>query len=114
VGPRPQGGESDGQPGEKAVTIKNGFTSGLAADAGPAAERDAGVVCRRLTKDFGSRRVLHEVSFAAPMAAVTGFVGMNGAGKTTAGKWPVYCLVSCWAMPETGRGRAALRRRSGT
>jgi ABC-2 type transport system ATP-binding protein len=82
MAPEPQDGESGGQPGEKAVTSGNGFTSDIAAGARPATER-AGVVCRRLTKDFGRRRVLDAVSFAAPMGSVTGFVGVNGAGKTT-------------------------------
>jgi ABC-2 type transport system ATP-binding protein len=47
------------------------------------AEREPGVVCRGLTKDFGRHRVLTDLSFTAPMGAVTGFVGVNGAGKTT-------------------------------
>jgi ABC-2 type transport system ATP-binding protein len=42
-----------------------------------------GVKCRGLTKDFGARRVLADVSFTAPTGTVTGFVGVNGAGKTT-------------------------------
>ncbi len=42
-----------------------------------------GVECRGLTKDFGAHRALDDVSFTAPMGAVTGFVGVNGAGKTT-------------------------------
>lgn len=42
------------------------------------------VICRDLTKDFGGVRALDGLSFTAPMGAVTGFVGVNGAGKTTA------------------------------
>ena len=42
------------------------------------------VSCRELTKDFGGVRALDGLSFTAPMGAVTGFVGVNGAGKTTA------------------------------
>jgi len=37
-----------------------------------------------MTKDFGSFRALDEVSFKVPYGAVTGFVGANGSGKTTA------------------------------
>jgi ABC-2 type transport system ATP-binding protein len=53
------------------------------ATAPRATGRPAGVECRRLTKTFGKRQVLHDVTFTAPMGAVTGFVGVNGAGKTT-------------------------------
>lgn len=39
---------------------------------------------RGLTKDFGSFRALDDLSFEARHGAVTGFVGVNGSGKTTA------------------------------
>lgn len=68
---------------DTAVTTGRRFPPIGPARAGRDRELDAGVVCRRLTKDFGSRRVLHELSFAAPMGKVTGFVGINGAGKST-------------------------------
>lgn len=37
-----------------------------------------------VSKSFGDLRVLDDMSFTAPDGAVTGFVGRNGAGKTTA------------------------------
>ncbi|MDO5744105.1 MAG: ATP-binding cassette domain-containing protein [Micrococcaceae bacterium] len=36
-----------------------------------------------LTRHFGSRTVLEDVSFSVPANGMTGFVGANGAGKTT-------------------------------
>lgn len=36
-----------------------------------------------VTKRYGSRTVLDQVTFEAPDGAITGFVGPNGAGKTT-------------------------------
>lgn len=38
---------------------------------------------RGVTKSYGDRRVLDDVSFAVPPGRLTGFVGGNGAGKTT-------------------------------
>ncbi|MCV2395353.1 ATP-binding cassette domain-containing protein [Actinotalea sp. M2MS4P-6] len=38
----------------------------------------------RVTRDFGDRRALDEVSFEVRPGRTTGFVGANGAGKTTA------------------------------
>jgi ABC-2 type transport system ATP-binding protein len=36
-----------------------------------------------LTKDYGARRAIHNVSFDAQQGEVVGFLGPNGAGKTT-------------------------------
>ena len=36
-----------------------------------------------ITRSFGGRRVLHDVSFTVEPGRMTGFVGANGAGKTT-------------------------------
>ncbi|MHC6177655.1 ABC transporter ATP-binding protein [Glutamicibacter sp. X7] len=36
-----------------------------------------------ITRAFGDRTVLDEVSFSVPAGTLTGFVGANGAGKTT-------------------------------
>jgi ABC-2 type transport system ATP-binding protein len=38
---------------------------------------------KELTKDFGSRRAIDQISFDAKQGEVLGFLGPNGAGKTT-------------------------------
>jgi ABC-2 type transport system ATP-binding protein len=51
--------------------------SGTAQDAAPAIE------ARALSKSFGSREALREVSFAAGHGELLAVIGPNGAGKTT-------------------------------
>ena len=41
------------------------------------------IIVDSLTKRFGARKVLDDLTFAVPAGTVTGFVGPNGAGKTT-------------------------------
>jgi ABC-2 type transport system ATP-binding protein len=36
-----------------------------------------------LTKDYGARRALHDITFDAKQGEIVGFLGPNGAGKTT-------------------------------
>jgi ABC-2 type transport system ATP-binding protein len=36
-----------------------------------------------LTKDYGTRRAIHNLSFDAQQGEIVGFIGPNGAGKTT-------------------------------
>src|SRR6201995_5376280 len=56
-----------------------------AADVGAAAEGDAAgmIEAEKLTKRFGGRAVVSDVSFRCEPGTVTGFLGPNGAGKTT-------------------------------
>jgi ABC-2 type transport system ATP-binding protein len=44
---------------------------------------DAVITTQGLTKYFGSKCVLNEVSFRVPRGSVTAFLGRNGSGKTT-------------------------------
>ena len=37
-----------------------------------------------ISKTFGHRRVLNEISFSIDAGEIMGFIGPNGAGKTTA------------------------------
>ena len=51
-----------------------------------------------LTKRFGGRTVLHDVSFRCEPGTITGFLGPNGAGKTTTMR--LLCGLS---RPDAGR-----------
>jgi ABC-2 type transport system ATP-binding protein len=53
-----------------------------------------------LTKRFGGRDVVHDVSFRCEPGTVTGFLGPNGAGKTTTMR--MLCGLS---RPDGGDGR---------
>jgi ABC-2 type transport system ATP-binding protein len=52
---------------------------------------------RSLTKSYGDRRAVDELTFTAPAGRVTGFLGPNGAGKTTTFR----CLLGL-AAPSSG------------
>lgn len=45
--------------------------------------RTGAITCRSLSKVFGRRTVVDDVSFEVPAGTITGFAGANGAGKTT-------------------------------
>ena len=52
-----------------------------------------------LTKTYGRRRAVDELSFTAPAGKVTGFLGPNGAGKTTT----LRCLLGLAAPTSVRR-----------
>ena len=47
-----------------------------------------------VSRSFGDRQVLKDVSFTVAAGRMTGFVGANGAGKTTTTVAPPMCSVS--------------------
>ncbi|HET6533140.1 MAG TPA: ATP-binding cassette domain-containing protein [Actinoplanes sp.] len=51
-----------------------------------------------VSRSFGDRQVLKDVSFAVPAGRMTGFVGANGAGKTTTMRIVLGVLA-----PDSGR-----------
>lgn len=53
-----------------------------------------------LTKDYGNRRAIDELSFAAGKGEVLGFLGPNGAGKTTTMR-----ILSGYMPPTSGTAR---------
>ncbi len=68
-----------------------------------------------VTKTYGERRAVDQVSFAVPAGSLTGFVGANGAGKTTTMR-VVLGIVDADGGEVTWRGApmdATVRRRIG-
>lgn len=60
------------------------------------------IVVEGLTKDYGPRRAIEDLTFHAEKGEILGFLGPNGAGKTTAMR------ILCGYMPPTaGRARVA-------
>jgi len=51
-----------------------------------------------LTKDYGSRRAVDQITFDAQQGEILGFLGPNGAGKTT-----LFNMVSGVYLPSGGR-----------
>ena len=37
----------------------------------------------KVSKSFGEKHILNEISFSVPKGSIFGFIGQNGAGKTT-------------------------------
>ena len=50
-----------------------------------------------LTKTYGSKQALSDVTFTAKNGRVTGFVGPNGAGKSTTMR-----AIACYEIPDDG------------
>ncbi|GAB1469692.1 ATP-binding cassette domain-containing protein [Chloroflexota bacterium] len=55
-----------------------------------------------LTKDYGSRRAVHNLSFDAQQGEIVGFLGPNGAGKTTTMR-----ILSGYMPPSDGEAIVA-------
>jgi ABC-2 type transport system ATP-binding protein len=56
------------------------------------------IEAEKLTKRFGGRAVVDDVTFRCEPGTVTGFLGPNGAGKTTTMR-----MICGFAMPDSGR-----------
>jgi ABC-2 type transport system ATP-binding protein len=52
----------------------------------------------KLTKDYGSRRAIDNISFNADKGEILGFLGPNGAGKTTTMR-----ILTCYMPPTSGK-----------
>jgi len=55
-----------------------------------------------LTKDYGARRALSDLSFEAGQGEIVGFLGPNGAGKTTTMR-----ILTCYMPPTDGSATVA-------
>jgi len=55
-----------------------------------------------LTKDYGPRRAIHELTFDAQQGEILGFLGPNGAGKTTTMR-----ILTGYMPPTSGKAQVA-------
>src|ERR1700749_4059919 len=60
------------------------------------------IVCKNLTKQFGSFKEVDKISFEVNQGEIFGFLGANGAGKTTAMR--MLCGLS---FPTSGEATVA-------
>ena len=62
-------------------------------------DRDAppAVELRGVSKHFGEKRAVHEVTFSVPSGSVFGLIGPNGAGKTT-----TFSMMAGYLEPSAG------------
>src|SRR5690606_34911019 len=65
-------------------------------------KNDKAIVCRDLTKRFGNFTAVDKISFEVSKVEIFGFLGANGAGKTTAMR--ILCGLS---YPTSGEASVA-------
>lgn len=63
---------------------------------------DKAIVCKELTKQFGNFKAVNKISFEVGQGEIFGFLGANGAGKTTAMR--MLCGLS---YPTSGEASVA-------
>jgi branched-chain amino acid transport system ATP-binding protein len=85
--------------------IEVGGDAGTSRSPGPAVPGGGPLLSvRRLSKDYGTLRVVSSLSFQVSEGELMGVIGPNGAGKTT-----LFALLSGYAVPTEGeihfRGR---------
>jgi ABC-2 type transport system ATP-binding protein len=72
-----------------------------AAAAKPVAERDWAIDVQGLTKRFGEKTVVKDLSIQVERGRITGFLGPNGSGKTT-----TLRMICGLLTPDAGHGTA--------
>jgi len=94
--PEPDEG-SDGDPAE---AQGSGAVEAEAAPSPPARKSSGEVMIEAegLTKYYGHRAAIKDLSFTIDRGEIVGFLGLNGAGKTTALR-----VLSCLLVPTSGR-----------
>ncbi len=75
------------------------------AEKAKKAEKDAAVRLRRLTKRFGPKTAVDDVTLTIPVGSVYGLIGPNGAGKTT-----TFSMMSGYLRPTEGSVEVLGRR----
>src|SRR6516164_4926253 len=63
---------------------------------------DKAIICKNLTKKFGDFKAVDQISFDVEQGEIFGFLGANGAGKTTAMR--MLCGLS---IPSSGKATIA-------
>jgi ABC-2 type transport system ATP-binding protein len=58
----------------------------------------AAISLESVTKRFGAKTIIHDVSFSVAKGEIVGFLGPNGAGKTTTMR-----MIAGFTTPSTGR-----------
>jgi ABC-2 type transport system ATP-binding protein len=67
--------------------------------AAPAFETDIAIDVKGLTKSFGGREVVHDLSMQVKRGSIYGFLGPNGSGKTT-----TIRMLCGLLTPDSGEG----------
>ena len=99
-GERPIESESDaGVGGDEQREALGTLTAGRSAAGSP---NEPALVVEHLTKQFGERLAVDDVSFSVGVGEVFGFLGPNGAGKTTTVR-----MLATLIAPTSGRARVA-------
>ncbi|HUK45126.1 MAG TPA: ABC transporter ATP-binding protein [Gaiellaceae bacterium] len=99
-GERPIESESDaGVGGDEQREALGTLTAGRSAAGSP---DEPALVVEHLTKQFGERLAVDDVSFSVGVGEVFGFLGPNGAGKTTTVR-----MLATLIAPTSGRARVA-------
>lgn len=58
------------------------------------------IVVENMTKRFGLKEAVHDISFTVDRGEILGFLGPNGAGKTTTMR-----ILTCYFPPSSGRAQ---------
>jgi ABC-2 type transport system ATP-binding protein len=93
----PSGGEAGVNRDEQRQALRS-----LTLARAPRSSDGTALVVERLTKRFGERLAVHEVSFSVAAGEVFGFLGPNGAGKTTTVR-----MLATLIAPTSGGARIA-------
>jgi ABC-2 type transport system ATP-binding protein len=72
----------------------------LPADTRPADARDIAIDVEGLTKSFGGRKVVDDLTLSVERGHIRGFLGPNGSGKTT-----TIRMLCGLLTPDSGEGR---------
>ncbi len=70
----------------------------------PASVSDIAIDVRGLTKSFGGREVVHDLSMQVKRGTIYGFLGPNGSGKTTT------IRMLCGLLTPDGSMACAIRK----